>query len=292
MKTHPSGEILLLPLQLRPNPGLIDKMRFWNRRSSQTGIETQKRQSEHSFREWKVIVERKAYRRSISIYLKPNEPIRVVAPVSAPLAKIDEFLLAKAKWIEKHLQKFAEHKEKFPDKKLLQNERFPFLGKYLELKFEKTQLKSPFFTRGDANLHLHLPEALWEEASEKDLEQFWPGLMNFYKREAENLISDRIQIWSEQMKLRPNTVRFRNQKSRWGSCSSRGSININWRLIGAPLEVIDYILVHELAHLKHMNHSKDFWELVEDHYPHYQESETWLNENHAALDFLLKKSED
>ena len=72
--------------------------------------------------------------------------------------------------------------------------------------------------------------------------------MSFYKREAENLISDRIKIWSEQMNLRPNTVRFRNQKSRWGSCSSRGSISINWRLIGAPLEVIDYILVHESGH--------------------------------------------
>jgi len=266
---------------------------FWNRRVSQSGIQAQKNLSEHSFRQWQVLIERKPYRRSISIYLKPDQPIRVVAPVSATLVMIDDFLLAKEKWIEKHLQKFAarsaEHKEKFPDKKLLQSERFPFLGKNLELKFEKTSLKSSFFTRSEAHLHLHLPEGLWEEISEEDLEQFWPGLMNFYKREAENLISERIQIWSEQMNLRPNTVRFRNQKSRWGSCSSRGSISINWRLIGAPLEVIDYILVHELSHLKHMNHSKDFWQLVEEHYPHYQESEKWLDDNNAALDFLLKK---
>lgn len=238
-----------------------------------------------------MLIERKAYRRSISIYLKPQQPIRVVAPVSASLEKIDEFLMAKTKWIEKHMQKFTEHQEKFPEKKLLQSETFPFLGKNLELKFEKTGLKSPFFTRSDEHLQLHLPELMWEDLQEEDLEQFWPGLQSFYKREAETLISERIRIWSEQMNLRPNTVRFRNQKSRWGSCSSRGSININWRLIGAPLEVIDYILVHELSHLKHMDHSKDFWELVEEYYPHYRESEQWLNENHAALDFLLRQND-
>jgi predicted metal-dependent hydrolase len=236
-----------------------------------------------------VVIERKAFRRGISIYVKPKQPIRVVTSVSMPIEKIDEFLAAKEKWLEKHLQKFAEHQEKFPEKKLLQSETFPFLGKNLRLKFEKTGLKSPFFTRTDEHLNLHLPESMWEDLQDEDLEQFWPGLQNFYKREAETLISERIRVWSEQMDLRPNAVRFRNQKSRWGSCSSRGNININWRLIGAPLEVIDYILVHELSHLQHMDHSKDFWRLVAKHQPQYLESEKWLDENHAALDFLLRK---
>jgi predicted metal-dependent hydrolase len=237
------------------------------------------------------MIERKPYRRSISISLRPQQPIRVVAPVSAPLEKIEEFLLAKEKWIEKHFKKFAEQNEKFPEKKLLQSETFPFLGKDLTLKFEKTSLKSSFFSRTGDHLHLHLPEAMWEDLQDEDLGQFWPGLQNFYKREAENLISERIRIWSEQMNLHPSTVRFRNQKSRWGSCSSRGSISINWRLIGAPLEVIDYILVHELSHLEHMDHSKDFWRLVETHCPQYRQSEKWLNENHAALDFLLREKD-
>jgi predicted metal-dependent hydrolase len=271
-------------------------MRLWKRHSSRSDIQSQKEPSEYSFKQWKVVIVRQAYRRRISIYLKPDQPIRVVAPRSMPFSEIEDFVQSREKWIEKHMHRYTEHlaelRRKFPEKKLLQSENFPFLGKDLELKFEKTSLKTPFFTRDETHLRLHVPEALWEELDEESLQQFWPELGDFYKREAEKLISERIQIWSGQMDLHPSVVRFRNQKTRWGSCSHRGNININWRLIGAPLEVVDYILVHELAHLKHMNHSEQFWKLVETHFPNYRDCEKWLDENHAALDFLLKTKSD
>jgi len=205
------------------------------------------------------------------------------------MKKIEDFLIQKEKWIEKHLQNFAEHALKFPEKKLVQSETFPFLGEALSLRFVPTPLKSVFFSRHEKYLQLHLPENSWNEVTEADLQHYFPKLQKFYQREAEKLIQERIQIWSNQMQLFPKALNFRNQKSRWGSCTSRGSIQINWRLIGAPLEVIDYILVHELAHLRHMNHSKDFWNLVEEHFPELQKSERWLKENQNTLDFLLLK---
>ena len=73
-----------------------------------------------------------------------------------------------------------------------------------------------------------------------------------------------------------NKIYIRDQKTRWGSCSSKGNLNFNWRLIMAPLFIMDYIVVHELAHLVHPNHSRDFWKLVKKIVPDYKEKKEWL----------------
>jgi predicted metal-dependent hydrolase len=225
----------------------------------------------------------------MTIALRPGAPIKVKTSIQTSLAKIEQFLLQKEKWIERHMAEFAEIAVRFPPKKLVQSERFPFLGEQLSLRFVPTPLKQVFFSRHQGFLQMHLPENGWNGFQEEDLQTYFPRLLKFYQREAEKFIQERIKIWSEQMQLYPNALNFRNQKSRWGSCTSKGSIQINWRLIGAPVEVIDYILIHELAHLRHMNHSSEFWKLVEKHCPEYPVSEKWLNENHALLDFLLNK---
>lgn len=257
---------------------------WWSRSKSQIEIQTQ----EFTFRQWSVVVERKAFRRTMTIALKPGAPIKVKTSIQTSLVKIEQFLLQKEKWIERHMTEFAELAAKFPPKKLVQSEQFPFLGEQLSLRFVPTPLKQVFFSRHDRYLQMHLPEIGWNDFQEEELQGCFPKLQKFYQREAEKFIQERIQIWSEQMQLFPKALNFRNQKSRWGSCTSKGSIQINWRLIGAPVEVIDYILIHELAHLRHMNHSADFWGLVELHCPDYQVSEKWLSENHALLDFLLQ----
>uniref|UniRef100_UPI0018AB9FA7 M48 family metallopeptidase n=1 Tax=Clostridium tertium TaxID=1559 RepID=UPI0018AB9FA7 len=76
---------------------------------------------------------------------------------------------------------------------------------------------------------------------------------------------------------------IKDQKSLWGSCNSRREIRLNWRLVLMPQFVMDYIIIHELCHIKQMNHSKEFWKLVESHCPNYKESKYWLKENGAML---------
>ena len=104
-------------------------------------------------------------------------------------------------------------------------------------------------------------------------------------------MSARLIHWAQQMKLAPNKISFRSQKTRWGSCSSRGVITLNWRLIGAPDSVSDYVIIHELAHLKYQDHSKRFWNLVEEFCPDFKADKKWLRENQYSFDFLAKKSE-
>lgn len=260
-------------------------MKWWNRSKSQPSIETQDTQ----FRQWSVRIERKAFRRSISIVLKPNSPIIVRANLKTPWKSIEQFLETKEQWIAKHLQSFAESQEKYPPKVLRHDETFPFLGESLPLAFTPTPLKRVFFSRSEKNLVMHIPESLWNGLTEEELQQYFPQLLKFYQRESEKLILERAHIWSDQMKLKPSQIRFRNQKTRWGSCSSRGVINFNWRLIGAPLDVVDYIIVHELAHLKFMNHGAHFWGLVETQIPTYNQAEKWLKDRGQSLDFLTSK---
>lgn len=242
---------------------------------------------EFLFEGHKVVIERKPRRRSVSIYLRPDKPIRVVASLSTSLQKIESFLNDKKSWILKHQNKFAQEAVQHPQKKILQSEKFPFLGAELELRFLVTPLKKAFFSRTEKSLNLHLPLAKWNQLTDEELALFISDLKFYYKKEAQAFISERIQVWSETMNLHPKLLKFRNPKTRWGSCNSKGVISINWRLIAAPVDVIDYILVHEISHLKHMNHSQNFWNLVEEYFPEYRKAEKWLDQNHKALDFLI-----
>lgn len=98
------------------------------------------------------------------------------------------------------------------------------------------------------------------------------------RKEARPLFRERIDTYSPQMGVFPKRLRVGDQRTRWGSCSARGTISLNWRLIMAPPEVLDYIVVHELAHLREMNHSSRFWSVVEQHCPDYRVQEAWLKQ--------------
>lgn len=97
------------------------------------------------------------------------------------------------------------------------------------------------------------------------------------------LINQRIRVINEKLKLPINRVFIKGQKTRWGSCSQLKNLNFNWRLVMAPLPVLDYIVAHELAHLAEMNHSKKFWALVEEIYPGYKVHRAWLKKNGRLL---------
>ncbi|MGC8820969.1 MAG: M48 family metallopeptidase [Fervidobacterium sp.] len=103
------------------------------------------------------------------------------------------------------------------------------------------------------------------------------------KRYAENYLTKRTKELSFQTGLKFNKVLVKEVKTRWGSCSSKGTISLNWLLIMAPRKVIDYVIIHELAHTVHMNHSKKFWELVEKLFPEWKVCRYWLRKNGHTL---------
>ena len=102
-------------------------------------------------------------------------------------------------------------------------------------------------------------------------------------KQAKPAFSNTVAERALEMGVSPNRVIVRDQKRRWGSCSSKRTISLNWRLIMAPEEILDYIIIHELAHLRHMNHSRRFWTLVERHCPDYPECEQWISDEGRRL---------
>ncbi|NUN06510.1 MAG: M48 family metallopeptidase, partial [Bdellovibrio sp.] len=220
-----------------------------------------------------------------------NKPIKVVAAKSVTHKVIVDFLMAKKDWIEKNFEKFQDIAEKFPEKKIKAYERFPFRGVDRHLKVVITLNKKPFVSLTDQELLLHIPRNEW---SANSLIQEHPTALkeirHFYKREAVGFLSERLQFWTEAMNLYPAQVKFREQRTRWGSCSSKKIINLNWRLIVFTQEIIDYVIVHELAHLQHMDHSDRFWTLVERYIPQYQQIMKSLKESQYLVEFLSENN--
>lgn len=118
---------------------------------------------------------------------------------------------------------------------------------------------------------------------QKSRRTFTEEEITYYRKKAKTAFAERLHFYESQIGVHANGLRIKDQKTRWGSCSSKGNINLNWRLILAPQEVMDYVIIHELCHLKEMNHSKAFWDLVEAHCPDYKKQKQWLKENTARL---------
>lgn len=99
------------------------------------------------------------------------------------------------------------------------------------------------------------------------------------RTEGAERFQQKTAFWAARMKVTYGRITIRDQKTRWGSCSSRGNLNFNWRLLLMPERVMDYVIVHELAHRREMNHSAAFWQIVETYLPDYRERRQWLKEN-------------
>lgn len=108
-------------------------------------------------------------------------------------------------------------------------------------------------------------------------------LEKWYRKEAMAVISEKASEYSKLLSVHFEGIRIKDQKSCWGSCSSKGNLNFNWRIIMAPEPVCDYVIIHELCHLVFMDHSANFWNLVESLCPNYKQYKKWLKENGKQL---------
>ena len=108
-------------------------------------------------------------------------------------------------------------------------------------------------------------------------------LKQWYRIQAAKLIKERLDKWGDRLNVGYNRVTIRGQKTRWGSCSHKGNLSFNWRLLMVPEPVLNYVIIHELTHIKEMNHSKKFWQLVTEHCPHWREHRKWLRVHESAL---------
>ncbi|MBW7453459.1 M48 family metallopeptidase [Paenibacillus sepulcri] len=114
------------------------------------------------------------------------------------------------------------------------------------------------------------------ETGDLNEEELKSSLKRFYFASCKKIVGERIKIYQAQLKVKPKTMEVVESKTKWGSCSSDKKLTFNYRLAMAPIEVIDYVIIHELCHLTHMNHDRSFWRRVGSVMPDYKEKEEYL----------------
>jgi predicted metal-dependent hydrolase len=208
-------------------------------------------------------------RRTIALIIERDGSFVVRAPVRASTAAIEAFIQQKADWIIRTRERMKSIEPIF-GKQYADGEKFLFLGSSFDLKLVGFQKHL---------LHFDSGFTLSRAAQAKGEQVF----TRWYKERALEIISERVRQYSQKYGFTPKQVKISSAKTRWGSCSLNGTLNFTWRLVMAPLEVIDYVVAHELAHLRVKNHSSKFWKMVESIYPEYKKQRKWLRENGGQL---------
>lgn len=184
----------------------------------------------------------------------------VIKSPKVSLRKIEQLLLKKSSWIEKSREKILQTKGKALD--FSQAPEFYFMGELYPLNLKVQDKKKTILSFEENNFTL-LYHSYDEILFQKHVD-------HFYKVEAKKYIPKWAQIWAEKMSLAPTEIRFRKTKRQWGSCSAKNVLSFNTMMMKLPQDVIQYIIVHELAHIKHKHHQKSFWKEVEDYLPDYR----------------------
>lgn len=208
-------------------------------------------------------------RSTIEVAVLPGGDVCVRAPRQMTEAAVRRFLKEKAPWIKEQTEKARNEQKEWMEKRFRDGSTFYYLGRPLTLASRKSEGKTVW--REGALLLIDQKVASPQKRREY-IEKWYRGL-------AKETIERRVRYFAGRVGESPNKVTVKTQKKRWGSCSSLRNLNFNWKLIMMPQEIMDYVVVHELCHLKEMNHSDSFWKLVGDVLPDYRKCREWLKYN-------------
>lgn len=208
-------------------------------------------------------------RKTIALEVSDKATLIVKAPYYVSNKTIDEVIQKHIKWIRKRMEIARTQEKTFP-KEFVSGESFLYLGKPYRL-FLVYEQKEPLAFGDDFRLR-------------EDQQPFARELfLQFYKKEAKRFIHERVKLYSKIMGVSYKSFRITSATKRWGSCSRDGRLSFAYRLVMAPVSVIDYVVVHELSHVIEHNHSTAFWEKVKAVLPEYNEQKRWLKEKGQLL---------
>lgn len=212
-------------------------------------------------------------RKTASILLERDGSITVYAPECLDDQSIEQMLEKKRYWIYKRLAEWKELNYQKREREFVDGESFPYLGRNYRLRIIANQ-HSPLILRGGF---------FWldqRSLNQNPVESF----KTFYREKGQDLLNERVQLYKDSIGVEINQVRVMELQYRWGSCSRRGNLNFHWKCVMAPLKIIDYLVVHELAHLIYPDHSEQYWQELAKIMPDYMERKNWLRIFGASLD--------
>lgn len=203
-------------------------------------------------------------RKSISIQITSHAEVIVRAPLRVSDKYIKKFVNEKSDWIKDRVMKMQKHRTK----QYITGEEFLYLGNVHKLHIGN-------YKQIHVDDTLNFPDFLIFRAKKE--------LLNWYIKQAKEIIIRRVEYHSKIMQAEYKSITFSDTKSKWGSCGHDNALQFNWKLVMCSLLVIDYVVVHELAHTLEKNHSRDFWRKVELYKPAYRQHRKWLETNSPRL---------
>jgi len=212
-------------------------------------------------------IERSDRRKTVGICLSTKAGVVVCAPRSLEAERIKEIFRKRAQWIITKQEFINTHSQLHSEKEFVSGESFFYLGRQYQLKVLKSASKEAegcklmggrFFIGINGDLSDATTKGAVKEA-----------LIDWYIGRAKEKIPERVELYARQIGKWPERIEIKDQKSRWGSCSRNGVVRFNWKIIMAPVSILDYVLVHELCHLIHQAHSARFWQKVQTIIPDY-----------------------
>lgn len=200
--------------------------------------------------------------------------VTVVVPQSTPLEQIDQILAGKREWIR---EKILLHREVSPAsrKHYVSGEAFSYLGRNYRLKVERGPFAPVRLING--RLVVTAPSGSEQPHIIRN------ALIRWYKYQADKKLREKVDRYAPIVGVEPHGVGIKFFKSRWGSCTTKGRLEFNWKIMLAPNRMVDYVVVHELCHLKQHDHSPAFWREVERVMPDYVQCREWLKDNAVKL---------
>ena len=204
------------------------------------------------------VVRSKRRKKTVTLSLTA-EGLTVRAPVRFSSDALREVVQRRAAWIlakQSRLNELYAHFE--PPKRFVSGESLLYLGRQYRLKLVEDGLGRARLSGG----FLKVPKG--------EPERVRSTLIAWYTQQAERRLKERVALYSVKLGVTPTCLFIRDQQKRWGSCNAKGELRFNWRIMMAPLSLVDYVVVHELVHLEHMNHSKAFWRRLREILPDYQ----------------------
>lgn len=224
-------------------------------------------------------------RQTICLKALSPEKIEIILPAGIRNFNIEKFLYSKFNWIQAKVNNLRTLAETPVNKDINNGNLILYCGETYELQIMYHQASESKIKLNNKTIAVHLPQ----NTSVSSINHKCASILeHWYKTNAEKILIQKTQYWSSKLGTCPKKINIKDQKTRWGSCSSLGNINYNWRIVMAPNNIIDYLVIHELAHLIQPNHSINFWKIVEKYCPHYQNCRNWLKVNGPILMRFLK----
>lgn len=219
-----------------------------------------------------IIIEKTDRRKTVSIFIERNGSVKVLAPATAPDNKVEAAVKSKEYQIFKKLAKWKELNQGKVNREFVNGQSFLYLGRNYRLKLTEHQ-EVPLKISGG---FFYLDKVYLPKANKV--------FKDFYRDKAENKIRERLNLIEKKFAHKPTSIKVLELRNRWASWTPKNGLNFHWKCIMAPVSVLDYIIIHEMVHLKHHNHSAEFWNELDKKMPDYRQHEIWLKRNGVKMD--------